>query len=63
MKNVVVKVGKDEWYPVFYLPSGQSDGVSCEVSPIDLERYNRIFAEFTQMQDELETLYRRATKR
>jgi len=53
-----MKVGivTDEWYPVYSFTLNLRYNLDCEITEELYERYTRIMAEFSELQDELEKL-------
>ena len=58
--KMTVHIERDEWYPV-YIMLPERPGWDAEVVttvPVELyERYERLLAEFTDVQDEIEKIF------
>ncbi len=63
MKTIIVKVTKDEWYPIYEIDleglytDSKLVGLSLEIPEEKLNEYKVIMGKFNQMQKYLEKLY------
>jgi len=52
-----IYVDSDEWYPVFYLVKESRYAATADVHPEIVARWEKVFADFDAVQNELEKLY------
>ena len=64
--KMTVHIERDEWYPVYIMFSERPgwDGEVITSVPVELyERYERLLADFTDVQDEIEKIFNNVKER
>ena len=58
-----VHIDSDEWYPVYSVEDDGRFGIEVEVTPEQLAKWRRAFADFEAAQDEMGDLFHDAAEK